>query len=171
MWKPVWGQGKQCSCPLIDVKAGTVPGLHTHGRHRELLLPTLILSSPCFPSSPVSQHILGQMVKFPPQKVGGGRRSNTSSEIPYGSACKQRKRPCQGSTQGCKDQNPVNVWAKLQSRASPRDSPGMDTVQSRALKVLLRSHMSFPKAQWAAGTLPSPHHSSQRLRKHCLRCG
>lgn len=66
-------------------------------------------ASPPLLSSPVSQHILGQMVKFPPQKVGGGRRSNTSSEIPSGPACKQRKRPCQGSTQGCKDQSPVNV--------------------------------------------------------------
>lgn len=29
----------------------------------------------------------------------------------------------------------------------PRDSLGMDMVQGRALKVLFKSHMSFPKAQ------------------------
>lgn len=53
VWKPVWGQRKQCIYPIIDVKAETIPGLHRHRMHRDLLLP--IISSPCCPSTPLAR--------------------------------------------------------------------------------------------------------------------
>lgn len=102
--------------------------------NQRLFLPTHTQSS-CFHPllSLLSQNTLGHMVKFLPQKVKGVRRSNASSEIPYGSVSKQRKR-MQGSTQEYKEHIPVNVLAKL-TQKFPWDGHSSEQHLKSALKV------------------------------------
>lgn len=127
-------EGKQCIYPVTDDYSWP-----THAQ-KALRTPA---SNPLL--SLLSQHTLSQTLKFLPQKVKGGRRSNARD--PYWISLQIEKEDAKDPPKGAG--SIFLLMSEQGCRASPRpEIPlGWTQLQSRASKVLLRLHMSFPKAQ------------------------